>query len=267
MVQNLFEGNIYEYKLNGDIEIGIFFCRSVKRKNIYIIPLDEKAIGTCQELTTLNRLKYAIISNIKEVHINSIIKPFYIRGKPAAISIKEHVDCFTKLVNIRLTSENINVNSSIPSTLTRQDVSKYFEDSMKFLNWQKDKFNLSFNTHHSILVYERGIYWVNLGHNIGTEINKQRTCIIWKKLLNKHNSQLNSYIVIPLTTQTSGSRYYHNIPITIDGIMYYARVSDMKRVHQNRIIKPRSSHNNSVHFITKDEREEIKQAILDFYIF
>ena len=116
-------------------------------------------------------------------------------------------------------------------------------------------------------IYENGIYWASLGVNIGSELNKNRPVLIWKKRCSGNNEENFSYIVIPITSKEKNKRYYMNVPIDINGKTSYLRIEDMHRINIKRISRPILDSSNAIIFIDNDKRKEIIDAIQKFYIF
>ena len=116
-------------------------------------------------------------------------------------------------------------------------------------------------------IYENGIYWASLGVNIGSELNKNRPVLIWKKRCSGNNEENFSYIVIPITSKEKNKRYYMNVPIDINGKTSYLRIEDMHRINIKRISRPILDSSNAIIFIDNDKRKEIIDAIQKLYIF
>ncbi len=51
------------------------------------------------------------------------------------------------------------------------------------------------NVDNEIIVKNKCVYWVELGHKIGSELRKERPAIIWKKFKDE-----NRYFIIPITS-------------------------------------------------------------------
>jgi len=116
-------------------------------------------------------------------------------------------------------------------------------------------------------VYENGIYWASLGVNVGSELNKNRPVLIWKKHCNGAEEKNYSYIVIPITSKEKKKQYYMNVPLNINGRQSYLRIEDMRRINIKRITRPILDDDHKIIFIDENKREEIIDAIQRFYIF
>ena len=102
---------------------------------------------------------------------------------------------------------------------------------------------------------------------VGSELNKSRPVLVWKKRCNGENEENYSYIVIPITSKDKSKKYYMNIPIDINGRPCYLRIEDMRRINIKRFTRPILNDNKKILFIDNNKRDEIIDAIKKFYIF
>ncbi|MCD5382562.1 type II toxin-antitoxin system PemK/MazF family toxin [Candidatus Gracilibacteria bacterium] len=81
-----------------------------------------------------------------------------------------------------------------------------------FLNWFNDKIIINFNKNTPNLKLKKGeIYFINLGINIGSELNKQRPCLIFSDWFFNNGKTV---VIIPLKSY-EGKKYNKNINIFI----------------------------------------------------
>ena len=145
---------------------------------------------------------------------------------------------------------------------------KLFESLYQFLKWKQQKLSLNFTPYKTkTKVYENGIYWAMLGANVGSELNKSRPILVWKKRSNGDNEENYSCIVIPITSKEKSKKYYMDVPIDINGRECYLRIEDMRRISIKRFTRPILDDKNKIIFISDDKRKEIIEAIKRFYIF
>ena len=114
------------------------------------------------------------------------------------------------------------------------------EDYYQYLTWFDFKTKLQFQrvikNQPGILKY--GLYYAELGQNIGSEINKLRPVLIFRKCVSNVDPNDSSYIVLPITSKPSAAKYNINYPITVNGKINYVKTNDIQRISLKRIIQP-----------------------------
>jgi mRNA-degrading endonuclease toxin of MazEF toxin-antitoxin module len=250
---------IYRYKEKGGSPLCIYLCDTQIKNRILIIPLTANGSGNVYKLSVTNQ--YADLDNYKEINKASITSALFLNSKPVQIpdtdlkTIQSYV--IDNLMN-KICADSHKSNSSL----------QLFESIYQFLKWKHQKFLLNFLPFaKKTTVYENGLYWASLGVNVGSELNKNRPVLIWKKRCSGTDESNYSYIAIPITSKAKSKRYYMNVPVDINGQVCYLRIEDMRRINIRRISRPILDTNNNIIFIDNSKRKEIMEAIEKFYIF
>lgn len=250
---------IYKHHSGAGISLCIYLCDTQSKEKIVIIPLTNEQTPGSIPLSSVN--KFADIVNFQEVHKKELGPPLYLKSRPTKISHDEFSAISTSVISLML--KNFETDAAKFSEQLQP-----FQDTYQFLKWKQKKYILNSTPYsHKITVYENGIYWVSLGVNIGSELNKNRPALIWKKREGGTNKAAYSYIIIPITSSAKAGKYYMNVPIMIRDRQCYLRVEDMKRVNVRRISRPILDDRKNIMFIDLAKREEIKAAIKNFYLF
>ncbi len=250
---------IYRYKDGLETPLCIYLCDIQIKDRILIMPLTEICSGNVYKLSVTRQ--YADLDNYKEISKDTIISALFLNSKPVRVpesDLKTIQEYIIQKHMLKLSNTAININIS----------TWLFESIYQFINWKYQKFLLNFQPYkRKTTVYENGIYWASLGVNVGSELNKNRPVLIWKKRCNGANEENYSYIIIPITSKQKRKQYYMNVPITINGQPSYLRIEDMRRINIKRITRPILDMENKLIFIDENKRKEIIEAIQKFYIF
>ncbi len=250
---------IYRYKENGETPLCIYLCDMQTKGKVLIMPLTGDTSENVYKLSVTKQ--YAALDHYREISKEMFISALFLNSKPVKVPdsdlkfIQEYVikDYISKLCRDAL-DHNI-------STIL-------FESIYQFLSWKRQKFLLNFQPYKkNTTVYENGIYWASLGVNVGSELNKNRPVLIWKKRCNGTEEKDYSYIVIPITSKKKKKHYYMNVPIDINGSQSYLRIEDMRRINIKRITRPILTSEKKLIFIDENKRKEIMEALQKFYIF
>lgn len=253
------KGYIYRYKYNDQEPLCIYLCDTQSQNRILIVPLTEKDEGNTYKLSVTKQ--YASLDEYKEITTENIIGVLYLKSTPVRVS---DADLHT-IQHFILEDIMAKICSDVHSSNTSYLL---FEALYQFLKWKQQKLLLNTTAFQKkTTVYENGLYWASLGINVGSELNKSRPVLIWKKRCNGENEENYSYIVIPITSKDKAKKYYMNIPIDINGRPCYLRIEDMRRINIKRITRPILNNNNKILFIDNNKRNEINEAIKKFYIF
>lgn len=258
---------IYKYhdQYTGEEPLCIYLCNLTNPERALIVPLVPASINpSCLKLSVTRQ--FANVANFQNVRHEDIDPSFiFIDNKPAQISNEDMLNIAIMLTTIQEEKFLEVIGASMK--LASQN-SHIIEHTINYLAWKKEKYLISTEEYRNkTTIYENGIYWANLGYNIGTELNKQRPVLVWKKRVNTTNSEYNSYIVIPITSQYKQSHYKTNVPIQLNQKDSLLRIEDMQRISIKRITRPLLDESKKIVFIDNAKREEIKEAIRDFYIF
>lgn len=243
---------------NGDTPLCIYIGKSQNKKKHIIVPLVPDNIDNSVALDVVNQ--YALPFNKRSVDKFDIISPLFVNGGYATVSNEVFKEVCLKIISYKLdliSSHTNNLNESF------DDYNKILD----FLDWklQKMKFNTS-GSLRNFKAFQNGVYWVNLGYNVGSELNKMRPALIWKKRESNIVASDNSYIVIPITSKKKSKKYISNVEIQLKDRLCYLKLEDMKRVHIDRISMPMLDNDKNIIFIDSDKRIEICQAMQHFYL-
>lgn len=191
--------------------------------------------------------KYIDMFGIREYSKSMIKKCIYKGNKPLEITNDE-------LSNLLMSSKDSilgYLNKAIPGTV----------DGVTYLKWCKDKFILNKNdTALSFAIKQNGIYWVNLGYGVGSEMRKIRPAILWRSTADQK-----MWTIIPLTTKSKNDSYYFHYDLCHISNST-AKIENMTQISVKRILSPYYT-NNRLTFITSIEHEEITKIIKRYYCF
>lgn len=250
---------IYRYKEQGDTPLCIYLCDTQIKNRILIVPLTPNPSDKTYKLSVTRQ--YADLSNYKEISKSTITSALFLDSKPVKVSGTD----LKELQSFILSDVMDNISKDVYHNTTSLLL---FESIYQFLKWKKQKLLLNVLPYQTkTKVYENGIYWASLGVNVGSELNKNRPVLIWKKRCSGNEEKNFSYTVIPITSKEKSKRYYMNVPIVINGQQCYLRIEDMRRINIKRITRPIIDNENKIIFIDNEKRREIMEAIEKFYIF
>ena len=152
-----------------------------------------------------------------------------------------------------------NIKSALLNNLDKKTNYKDIE-ALKYLKWCCDRFLLdSIDFDHSKLKLN-GIYWVDFGTNMGSELRKLRPAILWRS-----SSDKKMWTVIPLSTKCFSDKYYFHYDI--DCLPFgTAKIESLANFSYKRIREP-YFYNKKIAYLTKKDRENILKAISKYYLF
>lgn len=257
---NLQKQRIYKYKeADGSQPLCIYMGSSQNNNGYIIVPLVSESTNSTIKLNVTRQ--YASPDYHKSIKKHQFISPLYINGQYTDVSYEIFKQISHSVINSKL---NYIDTQSQQADANFMDFNKIFD----FLDWKSKKLSyLIDDSPNSMPIYENGIYWVDLGYNVGSELNKARPALIWKKRLDNRNSKHNSYIVIPITSKDSAKKYYMNVEVKYNNKTCYMKVEDMKRVHHKRIYKPVLDNKKDIVYIDNETRQRVLDAIQKFYIY
>lgn len=252
--------SIYRYKDGENSPLGIYLCDTQAKGKIVVVPLtNKKSDDFCYKLSVTNQ--FAAIGRFCEIDKKDIISGLYLDSKLVKIpycDISHIQHCIIHMMFGKIESMAHTSHSSV----------WIFESIYQFLSWKTEKWKLNFSEYQKkTTIYENGIYWASMGVNVGSELNKRRPVLVWKKRCGGNDESTFSYIVIPITSKQKNKKYFYNVPIDINGKECYLRLEDMHRISIKRFSKPVLSPDKKILFITQEKRDEINSAIKNFYIF
>ena len=216
-----------------------------------------------------NFTKKALPFDFEEVERTQIKSILKIQGNNAKVSSTEFADIATILLNklsikSYLTYNNFLQKESSKKTMDYSIVEKYY----KYFTWFEHKSNLQFdkNIKRNPIVDKYSIYYIETGENIGTELHKMRPAVIFKRCIS-NNPNDTSYIVLPITSKVTSSKYPFNTPILVNGKINYVRINDIKRISIKRLIGPLyESGTNNICRLSKEEIEKLNEDFKNYFI-
>ena len=213
--------------------------------NHYVgVPVYSKEKAGCLFLKSIN--KYADTNNIRDYNRSKMNRCIYIQRKPIRISKKEFgtliETCKSSLINFM----KDNVTSDI--------------DGLSYLKWCRDKHNLNKDDLKFNKLKQNGIYWVNMGFNVGSELRKLRPAILWRSTGDKK-----TWTMIPITTKKRADYYYfhYDLECLAEGS---AKIENIMNYSYKRILAPYFS-KDKLAIITKKDYTNIAKIIKKYYLF
>lgn len=221
----------------------ILILYSISSNHYVGIPVYSKENEESIYLKSIN--KYAISKEIKDYNRSKMMRCIYDKGKPLQILNKEYKNVLSSCKDAIL-----NYLSDINCDI----------DGISYLKWCKDKYNLSNINNNTENLKQNGIYWINMGYNVGSELRKLRPAILWRPTGDKKN-----WTIIPLTTKKRGDDYYFHCDLEClsEGT---AKIENMMNYSYKRILTPYFS-KNKLAILTKNDYKKISKSIEKYYLF
>lgn len=218
------------YDISNNHYVGIPIYSEEKENSTYILSLN----------------KYVIFSETRDFSRSNMNRCIYINGKPLKISNKNYL----KLIE--------DCKKYYVSYLEKNTENNY--DGLSYIKWCKDKLDFNKSEVTKVELKQGGIYWINMGYNIGSELRKLRPGILWRCSGDKK-----LWTIIPLTTKNRLDNYYfhYDLECLKEGS---AKIENIMNYSYKRVISPYFS-NHVLAFITKTDYENIKQIISKYYLF
>ena len=268
-MEKLIYGTIYIYlDEERNEQIGIYMCNTNISKKVCMIPMrDERNIGSF-EVKGMKKAAYPL--DFTEVYRSKIISVLYTKGSSAKVSYEEFL-LLTNILIQKLTDKiTYTYNDLEYKRLMHADKKNYAltEHYYKYLTWFEHKSNLQFagsiNRNPKILKY--GIYYAEIGENIGSELHKMRPVVIFKRLKAKIPNDT-SYMVIPITSKTTSGKYPFNTPISVNGKTNYIRTNDIRRISIKRLVGPLyKSGTHDICVLTDSERDLMLENFKNYFL-
>lgn len=190
--------------------------------------------------------KYANNSAIKDYNRTNMSRCIYEKGKPLKITNKEYKYLLYACKESLIEFLNNNINSNI--------------DGITYLKWCRDKYIINENDIKLEKIKQNGIYWINMGYNVGSELRKLRPAILWRSTADKK-----TWTMIPLTTKKRNDNYYfhYDLECLKEGS---AKIENIMNYSYKRIIAPYYS-KHKLAIITKKDYNNISKIIEKYYLF
>ncbi|WP_162636779.1 type II toxin-antitoxin system PemK/MazF family toxin [Paenibacillus odorifer] len=130
------------------------------------------------------------------------------------------------------------------------------EESLAVVKWLFEKVSMRNDPEikKDFALFSKGIYYAKLGKNIGSEIEKDRPCILISS-----TSKSEVAVVVPISDEDKyiGSTFWFHVPINDVGT---ALVEQIRTISKGRIRRPLKI-GNKIKEISESERISINQAI------
>lgn len=234
---------VYQTNESGNIE-WILIIYDISANHYVGVPVYSKKAKNAVYLKSIN--KYVNINFIKDYNRSNISRCIYEKGRPLKITNKEYNDLLSNCKGSLIEYLNANVDSDI--------------DGIAYLKWCRDKHILNLQEIKLKNLKQNGIYWINMGYNVGSELRKLRPAILWRPTGDKK-----IWTMIPLTTKNRNDNYYfhYDLECLNEGS---AKIENMMNYSYKRIIAPYYS-KHKLAIITKNDYEKILKIIERYYLF
>lgn len=190
--------------------------------------------------------KYVNISLIKDYNRSNMSRCIYSKGSPLKITNYEYNALLKASKNYLIDFLNNNIKSDI--------------DGITYLKWCRDKHIINIQDIVHYKLKQNGIYWVNLGYNVGSELRKLRPAILWRPTKDRK-----TWTMIPLTTKKRNDNYYfhYDLECLNEGT---AKIENIMNYSYKRIVAPYYS-KHKLAILTKNDYNNICKIIEKYYLF
>ena len=266
MSLNLFHGNLY---ILDDNSVCMYLCDTNLKKLICVVPVDfDDGLSLTISIPGLNKVIFP--DKAKEIERSRIKKQLYIKKTKVAVDYNSYLKISEIVLNKLLRKTNTTYQDLSHSRFQNMHDENYIltEDYYKYLTWFDYKTKLQFQTKVSVnpALVKHSVVWVELGRTIGSELEKLRPAILFRKVFSKKYPNDSSAIIIPLTSKKSAAKYKTNYPIQINGKTSYAKINDIQRVSVKRIKAPFLDSAGQSVIIQNEDITKIKETIKKYYI-
>lgn len=262
----LFHGNLY-HLTNGTI--CMYLCDTNLKSTICVVPVaPNDGLSTVFNIPGLNDVLYP--EKAKEISKILVSRPVYLKGKIVTVDYQSYLEVSEIVLHKLLKKTNATYQSLSHARFSDMQNKNYIltEDYYKFLTWfdYKTKLQYQFSLNNTPDLVLNSIVWVELGNNIGSELQKMRPAILFRKIFSNNDPNASSAIIIPITSKASAAKYVKsNYPININGKINYAKINDMQRVSIKRIKYPFKDSENNIVVVCDKDISEIKKMIISYY--
>lgn len=266
----LFHGNVYSYqKDDGTVGIAMYLCDTNLGNKICLIPIEDN--DNCSNILEINCLSKVLYpSKFFEIDCNQILSVLRIKKKIVKVEYKTYLQISEVIINHLLSKTSNTYQVLLHQRFQNIQKENYIltEDYYKYLTWFDFKTKLQFEKELKTLpgIKEYSIYWIELGRNIGSELEKLRPALIFKKLFSKKSINDSSLIVIPISSKFTCHKYSCNYPIIINRKINYVKVNDMKRISIKRLARPFLDSTNQPVVLSNQDMNNIKEIIKNYYV-
>nr|DAT54951.1 MAG TPA: PemK-like protein [Caudoviricetes sp.] len=266
----LFHGNIYTYVNDKNkSEIAMYLCDTNLGNKVCMIPLDNPD-GYSNTVTIEGMKKVLYPENYFEIEKSKIVSILKLKGKNAIVDYQTYLQ-ISEIVIHSLLAKTTNTYQSL-SHKRFQNIGKenfiLTEDYYKYLTWFDFKTKLQFQRELRAMpgILLHSVYWAELGRNVGSELEKLRPVLIFKKLLSKKYINDSSVIVLPISSKFTCQRYNTNYPLIINGKINYVKINDIQRISIKRLSQPYRDSEGKVVVIGDEDIKHIKEIIVNYFV-
>lgn len=266
----LFHGNIYTYVNDKNkSEIAMYLCDTNLGNKVCMIPLDNPD-GYSNTVTIEGMKKVLYPENYFEIEKSKIVSILKLKGKNAIVDYQTYLQ-ISEIVIHSLLAKTTNTYQSL-SHKRFQNIGKenfiLTEDYYKYLTWFDFKTKLQFQRELRAMpgFLLHSVYWAELGRNVGSELEKLRPVLIFKKLLSKKYINDSSVIVLPISSKFTCQRYNTNYPLIINGKINYVKINDIQRISIKRLSQPYRDSEGKVVVIGDEDIKHIKEIIVNYFV-
>lgn len=266
----LFHGNIYTYVNDkSKSEIAMYLCDTNLGNKVCMIPLDNPD-GYSNTVTIEGMKKVLYPENYFEIEKSKIVSILKLKGKNAIVDYQTYLQ-ISEIVIHSLLAKTTNTYQSL-SHKRFQNIGKenfiLTEDYYKYLTWFDFKTKLQFQRELRVMpgILIHSVYWAELGRNVGSELEKLRPVLIFKKLLSKKYINDSSVIVLPISSKFTCQRYNTNYPLIINGKINYVKINDIQRISIKRLSQPYRDSEGKVVVIGDEDIKHIKEIIVNYFV-
>jgi len=213
--------------------------------NHYVgMPVYSKEKDGCLFCKSIN--KYVDTNKIADYNRSKMTRCIYDHRKPVKLSQKDF--------NMVLQESKLSLINYLNKHI-KNDV-----DGINYIKWCRDKYILNKSDVETDNLIQNGIYWVNFGVGVGSELRKLRPAVLWRPTTDKK-----IWTMIPLTTKRRNDKYYfhYDVECLNEGT---AKIESLMNLSVKRILAPYFS-KNKLAILTKKDYDEIKKIISKYYLF
>lgn len=267
----IFPKNIYKYSKNsGVIGLCVYICDTDNSNEIIV--------GCIEDIDPLNEDYIRMANGLKKVlyldryltlKTDSLIESLYLNGKQAIINSLEFqqlTSSIYKLIVLKyeksietIANNNFDKNNLIDISLP--------EKILKLLTWNATKLSISkkeYNPNLTIIKY--GIYFAYMGTNVGSETNKLRPVLVWKKHENNNNHNNDLYYIFPLSSKLSGLKYNYNVQLDVNGKQNKLMINQGRVLSRKRFVKIlEDTSTKKVYKLSNIQITEIEEKIQNYF--
>ncbi len=268
---NLFPKNIYKYSKNsGEQGLCVYICDTDNSNEIIVGCIEDVDSLNNDFLKMENGLSKVLYLDrfltLKKVVITS---PLYLRGKQATITSLEFYKLTINIYKLIILKYEKNIESLANKNLSGDKLIDIAlpESIFKLLTWNSNKLELKYSrVNLNLQIMKYCIYFAYMGTNIGSETNKLRPVLVWKKHENKLNHDNDFYYVFPLSSKSSGANYSYNISLMLNGTSNKIMLNQGRVLSRKRFVKIfEDTSKQSVYMLSQEEKKKIRKELKNYF--